>query len=77
MKIELNRYVSLDQELFGVQGKLQRELNESLETQRRLNEKVHELERKNETLQTTIYELRENVSSYAFQKINLIFIRSR
>ena len=39
--------------------------------QRRLNEKIHELERKNETLQNTIYELRQNVrrSIYLFSLI--------
>ncbi|CAF3143188.1 unnamed protein product [Rotaria socialis] len=48
--------------LFNIQEKLQRDLNESLETQRRLSEKVHDLERKNETLQTTVHELREAIT---------------
>ncbi|CAF0856833.1 unnamed protein product [Rotaria sordida] len=48
--------------LLNIQEKFQRDLNENLEIQRRLNEKVHDLERKNETLQTTIYELRETIT---------------
>ncbi|CAF2635086.1 unnamed protein product, partial [Rotaria sp. Silwood2] len=48
--------------LFHIQEKFQRDLNESLEIQRRLSEKVHDLERKNETLQTTIHELREIIT---------------
>ena len=64
------------QELIDVQEKLQRDLNESVETQRRVNEKLHDLERKNETLQTTIHELRETVrrlNSCSFQKEEMLF----
>ena len=61
-----------DQELFHLQNKLQRELNESLENQRRLNERVQDLERKNEILQTTSHELRETVRDSFFSRLSVL-----
>jgi len=53
-------------DLIDVQERLEREIQQHIETERRLNEKLHDLERQLDNHQATIRDLRETVEFIFF-----------